>query len=491
MKLIVLLTSLCALSMGVGCGAEGAQGEPSEEEQLRSWFEEQGFDATTLEIEGSEITVEGDIGFRREYVLEQIRRAAEADRQGNATGAPATLRPQGYWFAQGGFQILPVNVFPICYLNELTGDMSAALKVAAKEWSQAADSPADRTWGVSTDTHIQIVVSTTCAGFGPNSIVRAYTDSFQGAGKGDFPEYVNLDPVIRPGTYLKLHYDYIRWQTYEHILEVVLHEMGHNLGFMHPGRYSHIADTETTPTDGFDPNSMIEPTPAYSTVMRSDALWSDTPFLFPDDKRSAAVMYRRKPSECPVFDRNAPLTENCSAACPCSVGVGDCDFEGSGTECKSGLICGTDNGPKYGLPTGFEVCVKPNSCPVFNPNSPSTTFCEDPACPCGFGEGDCEEEECGGYLVCGKDNGAAVGLAPGWEVCKLPRGIKGVCADWSNETAHESSCAECPCGLGEGDCDNNSQCQPGLVCAKDVGPQFGFPSEWDMCVLPGIFSNTY
>ena len=38
-----------------------------------------------------------------------------------------------------------------------------------------------------------------------------------------------------------------------------------------------------------------------------------------------------------------------------------------------------------------------------------------------------------------------------------------------------------PCGVGEGDCDGNSQCQSGLQCSQDVGASYGFRADYDVC----------
>jgi Tol biopolymer transport system component len=46
----------------------------------------------------------------------------------------------------------------------------------------------------------------------------------------------------------------------------------------------------------------------------------------------------------------------CSPSCPCGQGAGDCD---SHADCAAGLICGVNNGPAFGLPAGFEVCIAP------------------------------------------------------------------------------------------------------------------------------------
>ena len=39
-----------------------------------------------------------------------------------------------------------------------------------------------------------------------------------------------------------------------------------------------------------------------------------------------------------------------AAAFRCSAGQGDCD---SNAECNPGLVCGSQNGPKFGLPSGY------------------------------------------------------------------------------------------------------------------------------------------
>jgi Tol biopolymer transport system component len=46
----------------------------------------------------------------------------------------------------------------------------------------------------------------------------------------------------------------------------------------------------------------------------------------------------------------------CTASCPCESGEGDCDRH---SDCIAGTICGVNNGPSYGLPAGYDVCVPP------------------------------------------------------------------------------------------------------------------------------------
>jgi hypothetical protein len=50
---------------------------------------------------------------------------------------------------------------------------------------------------------------------------------------------------------------------------------------------------------------------------------------------------------------------------------------------------------------------------------------------------------------------------------------------------NDSFCTEaCPCDIGQGDCDNSNQCRGGLVCAANVGADFGLDPGADVCVAP-------
>ena len=40
----------------------------------------------------------------------------------------------------------------------------------------------------------------------------------------------------------------------------------------------------------------------------------------------------------------------------------------------------------------------------------------------------------------------------------------------------------CPCGEGEGDCDDDTGCQDGLVCKENIGADYGCYSNVDICV---------
>ncbi len=184
--------------------------------------------------------------------------------------------------------------------------------------------------------------------------------------------------------------------------------------------------------------------------------------------------------DCPVYDPNDPPNSGyCSAACPCGAGEGDCD---SDSQCEVGLACISNNGAQYGLPSHYDVCAAPPSCPAFDASSPDPSFCSDPACPCGVGEGDCDDNtECGGIQICRHDVGAAVGLPTNWDVCEYPTAPGCPALDLDNPNTGHCTTA-CPCGLGAGDCDSDAQCRGDLRCGHDNGASFGLPSNYDVCV---------
>ncbi|MCK5215768.1 MAG: hypothetical protein KAR05_10500 [Candidatus Omnitrophica bacterium] len=100
--------------------------------------------------------------------------------------------------------------------------------------------------------------------------------------------------------------------------------------------------------------------------------------------------------------------------------------------------------------------------------------------PCGARDGDCDNDsECQSGLICAQDVGADYGWSPTIDVCEQP---DGPCAifqsgpDW---------CRDCgPCSEGQGDCDGDNECQNGLICAQDVGANYGWPSSRDVCEQP-------
>lgn len=195
--------------------------------------------------------------------------------------------------------------------------------------------------------------------------------------------------------------------------------------------------------------------------------------------------------DCPGFNLNNPSTGFCSAACPCDVGEGDCD---SNDQCLPGLYCRQNLANSAFPDSTWDVCDRiepaiPGGCPAFDKNNPNTNFCTqggdvDPICPCMWGEGDCDaDHDCGGSLVCQTDSGAAVGLPAHYEICVYP--ARPGCATYRQDLVNWSFCSTaCPCDLGQGDCDSDSECLGGLVCRTDMAAQFGKPAGFGVCVQP-------
>lgn len=105
---------------------------------------------------------------------------------------------------------------------------------------------------------------------------------------------------------------------------------------------------------------------------------------------------------------------------------------------------------------------------AFRPEPSSST------CPCGAGKGDCDSDsQCKEGLACVNDVGPSYGYASWVDVCEPS--CSGSSGGWA-------FCTEtCPCEIGEGDCDNDSQCLPGLVCKDDIGANYGWDSTMDVC----------
>lgn len=102
--------------------------------------------------------------------------------------------------------------------------------------------------------------------------------------------------------------------------------------------------------------------------------------------------------------------------------------------------------------------------------------------PCKIGQGDCDKDsECAGSLTCGKDN------------CASPFPSKADCCQTGCSGENACCSAREPCGLGEGDCDHDSECAGDLICAKGYtvgciqGPNWD--SADDCCLHPSSLSG--
>ena len=101
-----------------------------------------------------------------------------------------------------------------------------------------------------------------------------------------------------------------------------------------------------------------------------------------------------------------------------------------------------DNGSTSGSAYVYVSCILPVG---------HLDYCQDCG-PCAEGEGDCDNDsEC--------QNGLTCDLVPGTDTCQAS---STVCP---HPAGHLDYCQDCgPCAEGEGDCDNNEECQSGLIC---------------------------
>ena len=132
-----------------------------------------------------------------------------------------------------------------------------------------------------------------------------------------------------------------------------------------------------------------------------------------------------------------PGGENFCNGCLCGAGEGDCD---SSSQCASGLACGVNNGPLFGLPVSYDVCV-PTHCTNHVLDAASGETGIDDGGPCGTRANTC-----------------------------------------SGTPGSADFCVGCKCTSGSGDCDSDVECGAGLTCASDNGPRFGLPASYDVCV---------
>lgn len=103
-----------------------------------------------------------------------------------------------------------------------------------------------------------------------------------------------------------------------------------------------------------------------------------------------------------------------------------------------------------------------------------TDYCDDPANPCDAGEGDCDTDaQCAGSLICGTDNGERFGFPRKWDMCVPSHCTNGVVDAASGEIGPDCGgvCGTCPgpnqCyngvfdpGNGEESLDCGGPCQP-------------------------------
>jgi hypothetical protein len=209
----------------------------------------------------------------------------------------------------------------------------------------------------------------------------------------------------------------------------------------------------------------------------------------------------------------------CSVDNPCGLCQGDCDND---DECGGQLVCRQKSGPgSVDGCAGYDnsnsdFCVEPaatvaiinrdsdNSGSIIAGGKISLSL---PGCsaaqPCGLCEGDCDSDaDCDGDLVCafksgpGSIEGCSDFDNSSKDFCVNPPVSSGKSASNTvkDSRGHLLGLPGCsvdtPCGLCEGDCDNDDECGGHLVCRQKSGPGsvdgcLGFDqSNDDFCVEP-------
>lgn len=121
--------------------------------------------------------------------------------------------------------------------------------------------------------------------------------------------------------------------------------------------------------------------------------------------------------------------------------------------------------------------IKDHACHGFNANFPDWSYCNDPMCPCPSEQGDCDvHTHCEYPALCRNDVGADFNLPASMDVCVE-------CS--YTPSIDECATAGCRCGLGQGDCDSDDECGPGLICGHNNGAAFGQHYTWDFCIRAG------
>jgi len=116
------------------------------------------------------------------------------------------------------------------------------------------------------------------------------------------------------------------------------------------------------------------------------------------------------------------------------------------------------------------------SCPSFSAHSPQATFCS-PACPCELGQGGCDSDSDCLSGICSPLAGARFGLPADFGICTAA-----FCAPISPKAPNASACTpECPCPEGWGGCDANEDCRPGAFCAENIGRLADLPEWFGLC----------
>jgi len=164
----------------------------------------------------------------------------------------------------------------------------------------------------------------------------------------------------------------------------------------------------------------------------------------------------------------------CTTSNKCGVGEGDCD---SDNQCADGLFCGEDNCNNDALPNDYDCC-ETALCQTFEPNPDDETLwncCGRKQGGCGIGEGDCDyDTDCSGSLVCYVNNCPTAPPGSHLDCCAEKNCNGGPLTD-------ECCTYHYQCGENEGDCDFDYECSDDLICKFDGCTNADTGMAFDCC----------
>lgn len=141
------------------------------------------------------------------------------------------------------------------------------------------------------------------------------------------------------------------------------------------------------------------------------------------------------------------------------------------------LMCLSGLTSSVALTSSAEAQEASPVCLPFSASEPNASLCS-PQCPCSVGQGGCDSDSDCLSGYCSPLAGARFGLPGDFGVCTAAR-----CAPISPAAPDEAACTpECPCPEGWGDCDNDVDCRPGLFCGENYGYLADLPASYGICV---------
>ena len=154
----------------------------------------------------------------------------------------------------------------------------------------------------------------------------------------------------------------------------------------------------------------------------------------------------------------------CTSANPCSFGEGDCN---SNDECGGTLICGSNNCLNdFGFgDSGLDCCINDNEANIANNAAAISSN------------------------AAGISNNAAAISSNDADISSIEDDLAAAtrCTGILN---YDSSCCTSsnPCGINQGDCDSDSECNGDLICGKDncIDLWPGFGDAYADCCIDGL-----